>query len=74
MHIDSGDPNKIDELVSKLVEVDWRKEAGNRWMQSQAGFAGQKELYEMLYRWVYLDIHPDHSEADQEKEAVDTAA
>jgi hypothetical protein len=41
-----------------LSEVDWAKEEGNPWMASQAGFAGQKELYTMLHNLVYLGQKP----------------
>ena len=40
------------------MEVNWKKEEGNPWMRSQAGFAGQKELYEVLHLWVYNDKEP----------------
>ena len=46
------------DLVSNLSEVDWEKRAGNPWMASQAGFAGQKDLYEVLYNKVYLGVSP----------------
>ena len=58
-HLDAGVENKLEELVSKLSAVDWAKDGKNPWMQSQAGFAGQKELYEVLYTWVYSDIAPE---------------
>jgi DGQHR domain-containing protein len=44
--------------VSKLSEVDWEKREDNPWMRSQAGFAGQKELYTMLHDLVYLGRRP----------------
>jgi DGQHR domain-containing protein len=50
--------DRIVDLVSKLSEVDWRKDSRNPWMASQAGFAGQKELYELLYDLVYMDRRP----------------
>lgn len=46
------------DLVSHLSEVDWEKRPGNPWMASQAGFAGQKDLYEVLYNKVYLGVSP----------------
>lgn len=49
---------RMTDLVSKLSEVDWEKRPNNPWMRSQAGFAGQKELYTMLYNLVYLDEKP----------------
>ena len=55
--LDSGS-DKLIELTSKLSEVDWEKRNDNPWMRSQAGFAGQKELYEVLYNWVYNDREP----------------
>jgi len=38
---------------------DWEKADNNPWMKSQAGFAGQKDLYEGLYQWVYSGVRPD---------------
>jgi len=46
------------DLISKLGAVDWEKGDRNPWMRGQAGFAGQKELYEVLYNLVYLDQLP----------------
>ena len=60
-HLDAGAENKLEDLVSKLSAVDWEKDQKNPWMQSQAGFAGQKELYEVLYGLVYSDIVPDEA-------------
>ena len=58
--IESSQKDKMEELITKLIDVDWDKtKASNPWMRSQAGFAGQKELYEALYRLVYSDIEPD---------------
>lgn len=37
---------------------DWEKRQGNPWMASQAGFAGQKDLYDVLYTRVYLGVSP----------------
>ncbi len=68
-HIDSGDAKRLDELVAKLVEVDWEKSPSNPWMRSQAGFAGQKELYEMLNRLVYSDVKPGEEVHALEAEA-----
>jgi len=45
--------------VEKLVDVDWEKRPGNPWMMSQAGFAGQKDLYHVLHRLVYSSERPD---------------
>lgn len=58
---DNMDQRMVD-MVSKLSEVDWVKGSGNPWMAGQAGFAGQKDLYEILYNLVYLDQRPgeDH--------------
>jgi DGQHR domain-containing protein len=50
--------DRMSDLVSLLGEVDWEKREGNPWMASQAGFAGQKELYTMLHNLVYLGIKP----------------
>lgn len=49
---------KMAELVSMLSEVDWEKRDNNPWVRSQAGMAGQKELYTMLYELVYLGERP----------------
>lgn len=46
------------DLVGRLSEVDWEKGKHNPWMASQAGFAGQKDLYEILYKLVYLGESP----------------
>jgi DGQHR domain-containing protein len=56
--IESKEPKKLEDLTSKLMEVDWEKRDDNPWMRSQAGFAGQKDLYEMLHALVYNDKHP----------------
>jgi DGQHR domain-containing protein len=53
--------DRMVELVSKLSEVDWIKDDRNPWMRSQAGFAGQKVLYEVLHGLVYLDQYPGES-------------
>lgn len=50
-------------LVSSLSEVDWEKvnleiDERNPWMASQAGFAGQSDLYKTLYAWVYYGKLP----------------
>lgn len=45
-------------LTGRLSDVDWEKRKGNPWMASQAGFAGQADLYEVLYNWVYLSEAP----------------
>jgi DGQHR domain-containing protein len=50
--------DKAGELVSMLSEVDWEKREGNPWMASQAGFAGQKDLYRMLHGLVYTGERP----------------
>jgi DGQHR domain-containing protein len=49
---------RLSDLVLLLTEVSWLKEEGNPWMASQAGFAGQKDLYKMLYALVYLGVKP----------------
>jgi len=53
---------RLGALTGRLSEVDWEKRSldddQNPWMQSQAGFAGQSELYSTLYRWVYLNDRP----------------
>lgn len=50
--------NSLADLISRLGAVDWEKRPNNPWMAPQAGFAGQKELYELLYNLVYLDQYP----------------
>ena len=49
-------------MVRRLSAVDWEKPAegnpANPWMMSQAGFAGQADLYTTLYRWVYMNRAP----------------
>jgi len=57
---------RMSDLVSLLSEVDWEKREGNPWMASQAGFAGQKELYTMLHNLVYLGIKPGEEAAEEE--------
>jgi DGQHR domain-containing protein len=49
---------RLSDLVSLLSEVNWAKVEGNPWMASQAGFAGQKDLYTMLHALVYLGKKP----------------
>ncbi len=56
--LESREPKRLEELTAKLMEVNWKKEEGNPWMRSQAGFAGQKDLYEILHQWVYNDNEP----------------
>jgi len=50
---------KMTMLTSRLSDVDWEKRKDNAWMSSQAGFAGQADLYALLYRWVYLGKDPE---------------
>lgn len=50
---------KMTMLTSRLIDVDWEKRKDNEWMASQAGFAGQADLYTVLYRWVYLGKDPE---------------
>ncbi|GCD90974.1 DGQHR domain-containing protein [Nocardioides sp. LS1] len=52
-------------LVSALTAVDWEKvnldnDERNPWMASQAGFAGQSDLYKTLYAWVYYGKTPSN--------------
>lgn len=58
-HIDSGKATKLEELVDNLTVVDWEKSPTNKWMRSQAGFAGQKELYTLLYDLAYNGAEPE---------------
>lgn len=72
-HIDSGEADKLEGLVNGLVEVNWEKCDGNPWMRSQAGFAGQRELYELLYALVYSDQRPwESTDASAETQAAPT--
>jgi DGQHR domain-containing protein len=64
-HIDSGQANKLEEMVNKLTDVDWEKSPSNPWMRSQAGFAGQKDLYNLLYKLVYNDVAPEGVDDDE---------
>ncbi len=57
-HLESAVKDRMSKLVSRLSDVDWEKRPGNLWMASQAGFAGQKDLYRLLYRWVFLEKPP----------------
>lgn len=53
---------KLASLTAKLSAVDWEKTQESRenpWMASQAGFAGQSDLYLTLYRWVYAGVKPE---------------
>lgn len=49
------------DYVSKLSEIDWEKRQDNPWVASQAGFAGQKDLYNLLFGLVYNDVRPGES-------------
>jgi hypothetical protein len=56
---------RMKSLVGALSEVDWEKvnlekDERNPWMQSQAGFAGQADLYKTLYAWVYYGKRPQN--------------
>lgn len=73
-HIDSGKATKLEELVDNLTVVDWEKSPTNKWMRSQAGFAGQKELYTLLYELAYNGAEPESSDfADLEGEVLEDA-
>lgn len=69
-HIDSGQANKLEELVDKLTDVDWEKSPDNPWMRSQAGFAGQKDLYNLLYKLVYNDVAPEGADTDDVEDEI----
>ena len=69
-HIESGKPRRLEELVERLAEVDWEKSPSNPWMRSQAGFAGQKELYTMLYELVYNEAAPDDAQFEEVEDQV----
>ena len=71
--LESPQNDKLDQLVGKLIEVDWEKNPENPWMRSQAGFAGQKEMYLMLHRLVYSDVKPgviELADTDDQEGAV----
>lgn len=40
--------NYVSREVEKLADVNWEKRDDNPWVKSQAGFAGQKDLYEAI--------------------------
>jgi len=65
-HIESQGTDKLSELTAKLSAVDWEKREDNLWMRSQAGLAGQKEPYEVLYNLVYSDRYADDQEGMRE--------
>ena len=69
-HIESGKARRLEELVERLAEVDWEKSPSNAWMRSQAGFAGQKELYTMLYELVYNEAAPDDLQFEEVEDQV----
>jgi DGQHR domain-containing protein len=72
--IDSGVTGKLEELVDRLGEVDWEKSPTNKWMRSQAGFAGQKELYTLLYELAYNGAEPESTEfVDLDGEVLEDA-
>lgn len=52
--------NKMD----LLGHVDWEKSKSNKWMGSQAGFAGQADLYELLHKLVFAKLDPDGNKVD----------
>ena len=48
-----GNPNPTEYIknqVDKLKGVDWKKIDDNPWMNGQAGFAGQRGLYDLLVK------------------------
>lgn len=56
---------RMKSLVGALAEVNWEKvnlenDERNPWMASQAGFAGQADLYKTLYAWVYYGKKPQN--------------
>ncbi len=56
----------IDKAMHKKMKplelIDWEKREDNPWMASQAGFAGQKQLYTALYKLIYSHIDPTGQE------------
>jgi hypothetical protein len=71
--LDSGEADRLEQLTQKMVEVDWEKRADNPWMRSQAGFAGQKEMYLMLHGLVFSDQRPGGQDGDVGMAPVDGA-
>ena len=70
--LDSGEGDRLEQLTRKLVEVDWEKRSDNIWMRSQAGFAGQKDMYLTLHRLVFSDLGPgDPENGFENNEAAD---
>jgi DGQHR domain-containing protein len=58
--LEADDPvSRMEEHLKKVADVDWAKEDNNPWMRSQAGFGGQKELYQTLYNWIFLGEQPE---------------
>lgn len=53
---------RMKSLIGALAEVDWEKvnleRQRNPWMAPQAGFAGQADLYKILYSWVFSGKQP----------------
>ena len=50
---------RLEVLTMRLSEVNWEKSKDNPWMRNQqAGFAGQRDLYTVLYNWVYSNRKP----------------
>jgi DGQHR domain-containing protein len=45
--------DRMKELVGRLADVDFEKRHDNHWVSTQAGFAGMKDMYTMLYNHVY---------------------
>lgn len=69
-HIDSGKADRLDELVERLADVNWEKSPDNPWMRSQAGFAGQKDLYLLLYDLAYNGAAPEGADFDEVPDEV----
>jgi len=49
----------LETKMAPLSHVDWEKRPDNKYMASQAGFAGQSQLYAILYKLVYEKTDPD---------------
>jgi DGQHR domain-containing protein len=69
-HIESGKADKLERLVENLTPVDWEKSPTNDWMRSQAGFAGQKELYMLLYNLIYNGATPEGLDFEEIEEEL----
>ena len=52
-HLESS-RERYETLVGRLYKVDWENRDNNEFRATNSGWAGQRELYGMLYDLVYL--------------------